>query len=142
MPALHENLRRQLEKVVIAARDTAEAAAKASLHRLAVDQPEPFKHQTPGQRKLRNQLRARARQLGDLLEQKKQAIDHLTHELAYEHWHRMLFARFLAENGLLIHPELGVAVTLQECEDLAKEEAAATKSKPDAWALAGRFASR
>ncbi|MEJ7711060.1 MAG: hypothetical protein WKF84_14645 [Pyrinomonadaceae bacterium] len=33
----------------------------------------------------------------------------------------MLFARFLAENNLLMHPE-GVAVTLEECEELAKDE--------------------
>ena len=31
-------------------------------------------------------------------------------EIAYEHWHRALFARFLAENNLLIDPEHKVAV--------------------------------
>ena len=31
----------------------------------------------------------------------------------------MLFARFLAENGLLMHPR-GVAVTLEECAELAR----------------------
>ena len=30
------------------------------------------------------------------------------------------FARFLAENHLLMHPD-GVAVSLEECEELAKE---------------------
>ena len=29
----------------------------------------------------------------------------LVEQVAYEGWHRMLFARFLAENHLLIHPE-------------------------------------
>jgi hypothetical protein len=29
-------------------------------------------------------------------------VQHLVWEVAYEHWHRMLFARFLAENGLLL----------------------------------------
>ena len=32
----------------------------------------------------------------------------LIEEIAYEQWHRMLFARFLAENDLLMHPD-GVA---------------------------------
>ena len=48
----------------------------------------------------------------------------------------MLFARFLAENHLLIEPEEGVAITLAECEALAKEEGV------DKWALAVRFAHR
>ena len=38
---------------------------------------------------------------------------------AYEHRHGMLFACFLAENNLLVEPEMGVAVTLDECEELA-----------------------
>ncbi|MEW6049057.1 MAG: DNA methyltransferase, partial [Bacillota bacterium] len=58
-------------------------------------------------------------------------------ECAYAHWHRMLFARFLAENRLLIHPQLGVPVTLAECEELAAEA-----GEKDGWALAGRFAAR
>ncbi|WP_206070417.1 DNA methyltransferase [Nodosilinea sp. P-1105] len=45
----------------------------------------------------------------------------------------MLFAKFLAENHLLMHPE-GVAVSLQECEELAAEEGI------DAWTLASRYA--
>ncbi len=49
----------------------------------------------------------------------------------------MLFARFLAENDLLIHPEEGVAVTLAECAELAPEE-----GEPDGWALAARYAAR
>jgi hypothetical protein len=48
----------------------------------------------------------------------------------------MLFARFLAENHLLIEPEMGVAITLDECEELAKDEGV------DKWALAARFAHR
>ena len=59
----------------------------------------------------------------------------LIDEIAYQQWHRMLFARFLAENGLLMHPA-GVAVTLAECAELAPEEGAA-----DAWELAARYAS-
>ena len=48
----------------------------------------------------------------------------------------MLFARFLAENHLLLEPEMDIAVTLDECEELAKDEGA------DKWALAARFAHR
>ena len=48
----------------------------------------------------------------------------------------MLFARFLAENHLLIEPDTGVAVTLDECEELAQEVGL------DRWALAARFAHR
>jgi hypothetical protein len=89
-------------------------------------------------RELRRRLRAHGRQLGDKLDRKGKGhgIDHLVGECAYEHWHRMLFARFLAENGLLMHPD-GVAVTLADCEELAPEEAAA-----DGWEVAGRYAAR
>ena len=48
----------------------------------------------------------------------------------------MLFARFLAENHLLIEPNTGVAVTLEECEELAQEEGL------DRWTLATRYAHR
>ncbi|MDQ2832111.1 MAG: BREX-1 system adenine-specific DNA-methyltransferase PglX, partial [Chloroflexota bacterium] len=59
----------------------------------------------------------------------------LVEEVAYAQWHRMLFARFLAELGLLIHPALGIPVTLEECAELAPDEGA-----EDAWALAARYA--
>jgi hypothetical protein len=87
-------------------------------------------------RKLRNALRAHGRQLGDELDSKRgtQSIDRLTHEVAFEHWHRMLFARFLAENGLLMHPTAGAAVTIEECRELARDEG------QDPWALAASFA--
>ena len=35
----------------------------------------------------------------------------------------MLFARFLAETDLLIEPESGVAITLDEVQELAREKA-------------------
>ena len=58
---------------------------------------------------LRRALRAKARQLGG--GSQADGLTQLLEEIAYEQWHRMLFARFLAENDLLIHPA-GVAVTL------------------------------
>src|SRR4051794_5972359 len=51
-----------------------------------------------------------------------------------EHWHRMLFARFLAECGLLIEPASQVAISVTECKDLARDRGV------DWIALAARFA--
>ncbi len=136
MPPLPTDLRNKLERTIIEARDVAEAGARAALEALAVHHHEPYPHQAPDERQLRNRLRAHARQLGDKRYSKTgtQFINHLVHECAYEHWHRMLFARFLAENNLLIEPESGVAINLEECEELAKE------AKTNLWALAGRYA--
>lgn len=137
MAALASDLRRQLENVCVQARELAEAAARSALQKRAVDAAEPFSHFTTADKELRTRLRARGRQVGDLRDANKtQAIDQLAQELAYEYWHRMLFARFLAENNLLMHPD-GVAVSLEECEELAKSEAA-----PNGFILAARYASR
>jgi len=138
MTALSKNLRRHLEKAVVEAREVAEAGARAAIEHLAVDSPEPFSEMSPEERKLRVVLRAHARQLGDPRKPNgEQEIGHLVVECAYEHWHRMIFARFLAENGVLIHPELKVPITLAECEELAAEA-----GEKDGWTLAGRFAAR
>ena len=118
MPSLHQTLRKQLENVVVAARDKAEEAAISALQKRAVDVAEPFAYFKAEDKQLRNRLRARARQAGDDLDGKTQQIELVSQELAYEYWHRMLFARFLAENHLLMHPD-GVAVSLGECEELA-----------------------
>lgn len=138
MAPLPESLRRQLEKTVVDAREVAEMGAREALLRLAVDRPEAFTEMSVGGRELRVRLRAHARQLGDPRKATgEQSVERLVTECAYEHWHRMLFARFLAESNLLIHPDHGVPVTLQECEELARSEAAS-----DRWDLAGRFAAR
>lgn len=123
MPALATNLRNNLGRVIVKARRVAESGACKALESLAVDRHEPHGSMSPDERALRNRLRARGRQLDDVRETQRgtQSIDRLTHEVAYEHWHRMLFARFLAENNLLIHPEHGVAVSLDEIEELARE---------------------
>ena len=125
-----------LSRAVTAARREAEAGAHEALQALGVDHHEPFGHMRLEQRALRNALRAHGRQLGDARDSKRgtQAVDRLAHEVAFEHWHRMLFARFLAENGLLIHPDHGVAVSIEDCIDLAKEQG------QDPWALAASFA--
>jgi len=135
MPTLGSDLRNKLEKVVVEARDVAEAGARAALEALAVHHHEPYPHMKPAQRTLRNHLRARARQLGDQQDKAgRLAITHLVGECAYEHWHRMLFARFLAENHLLIEPQEKIAISLAEAEELAKEEGV------DVWVFASRCA--
>ena len=141
MTTLPPTARRQLERTVADARDAAEEAARAALQALAVGDRDPYNHLNEPQRRLRRRLRVHARQLGDRRAAATggQAIDRLVQECAYEHWHGMLFARFLAENGLLIEPELGVPVSLEDCDDLAKE---AGNEGLDKWTLAARFAHR
>jgi hypothetical protein len=137
MPALASDLRRDLEKVVKEARAVAERGAKAALESLTVHEAKSGGHLEEAGRKLRSRLRALAKQLGDKREASgAQQIARLVRACAYEHWHRMLFARFLAENDLLIHPEHKVAVTLDEVEELAREEGV------DQWELASRYAER
>ena len=137
MATLSTENRRRLEQTIVNARGQAERAAKAALEALAVGRAKPDAHMSDEQKAVRNHLRARARQLGDKrATNDTHEIDHLARECAYEHWHRMLFARFLAENNLLIEPDTGVAISLDECRELAKEE------NTDLWTLAGRYAQR
>jgi hypothetical protein len=121
---LNRELRRTLETTVRAARRVAEVGAQKVIEQLAVHHHEPWLSMTTAQRELRNRLRAHGRQLGDRRDERRgvQAIGHLTTECAYEHWHRMLFARYLAESELLIEPQSGVAISLAECEELAHAE--------------------
>ncbi len=124
MSSLDRSLRRQLESTVKQARRVAEAGARKAVEQLAVHHHEPWSSMSAGQRQLRNRLRAHGRQLGDLRDDKRgtQSIERLVGECAYEHWHRMLFARFLAENELLIEPEHGVAISLEDCQELARAQ--------------------
>ena len=140
MPTLDRTLRSRLERTIREARLIAETAARAALGQLGVDEQTVPAHLAEPQRELRRRLRAHGRQLGDALNgDKVQNMDRLVEEVAYEHWHRMLFARFLAANNLLMYPDLEapVPVTLEECEDLAADEGAA-----NGWELAARFAAR
>ena len=140
MQPLDKVLRNRLERTVKDARDIAEAAAQAAMEQLGVGEPTPFPHLRESERDLRRRLRVHGRQLGDQRKPNgEQATDRLAEKVAYEHWHRMLFARFLSENNLLMDPdpENPVAVTLEECEDIAANEGAA-----NGWELAARFASR
>lgn len=124
MASLERTLRRQLENTVKQARRVAEAGGRKAIEQLAVHHHEPWSSMSLEQRTLRNRLRAHGRQLGDRRDERRgiQTIDRLVGECAYEHWHRMLFARFLAENDLLIEPETGVPITLAECQELARDK--------------------
>ena len=144
MQPLEKSLRNKLERTVKEARDIAETAARASLEQFGVGEASPYSHLSDADKELRRKLRVHGRQLGDVVlpspsgrgaggEGKFQEITRLIEEVAYEHWHRMLFARFLAENNLLMFD--GVAVTLEECGDLAADEGAA-----NGWELAARCA--
>jgi hypothetical protein len=140
MKPLDKALRNRLEKAVKEARDIAETAARAALEQLGVEKAKPYQHLSEVERSLRCRLRAHGRQLGNgRSPEGKQALDWLIEATAYEHWHRMLFARFLAENNLLMYPDPDdqVPVTLSECDELAPDEGAA-----DGWELAARFAAR
>lgn len=140
MSTLPTNLRRQLENAIKQARTIAEGGARKALEALAVHEPDPYLHMDEAQRGLRKKLRAQAKQLGDGESQTKRGayeIKHLVEKLAYDQWHRLLFARFLLETNLLISPEHGVAVSLDDCEELAP-----SVGLKDAWAMAARFAAK
>ena len=103
MKTLSTQHRRQFERTIIEAREVAEAGARMALEALAVQHHEPYAHMDGHRRTLRRRLRAHARHLGDRTDAQsgRHTIDHLVHECAYEYWHGMLFARFLAENHRL-----------------------------------------
>ena len=140
MSNLPTPLRRQLERAVMQARTVAETGARHALEALAVHEPDPYKHMGEAQRNLRRKLRSQAKQLGDGESQTKRgaySIKHLAEKLAYDQWHRLLFARYLLENNLLISPEHEVSVTLADCEELS-----ASLGLKDAWSVAARFAAK
>ena len=138
MSLLPSSLRRSLETAIFQARKIGEVGARKALEALAVHESDPYRHMEESQRTLRRKLRAQARQLGDGESQVRPGtyeIKHLVEKLAYDQWHRLLFARFLLENNLLISPDHGVAVSLDDCEELAP-----SLGLKDAWAVAARFA--
>lgn len=143
---LDKALRRSLEATVIKARDVAEQAANQALKRLGVGDAKAADYLSEEQRKLRTRLRARGRQLGDIKSDNGQQTTHkLITEVAYEHWHRMLFARFLEQNNLLMYDE-HTALTLAECSELAQDSDTARdeleRRCETGWELAGVLASK
>jgi hypothetical protein len=138
--SLSRELRNDLARVTSAARSRAEDAARAALENLAVHERQARGHMDEPKRKLRAALRARGKALGDArASDGSQELTRLVEHTAYEHWHRLLFTRFLTENHLLIMPDdaggTPTPVTVEECEELAPEMGA-----KDGFDLACRFA--
>lgn len=128
MRALPSPLRKQLETAVLAARRASEVACRAAIEGLGVFADRRPEHLDADQAMLRNGLRAKWRQLDG-------GNELLVAECAYDQWNRLLFARFLAENSLLLHPHFKVPVSLADCQELAAE-----LGEPDGWSVAARFA--
>jgi len=138
MPVLNSTQRGQLEKAVIQARRLSVTGAYNTLKAFAVNHNEPYAHMSAEDRELRNLLRSKARLLGDITTADGgHTIEKLAYELAYEYWHQMLFAKFLEANGLLMHPEHEIAVSMEECEELGQEEGFDNK-----WEAAASYASK
>ena len=130
-------LRRALEKTVKDARLVAEEGARDAIRRLGVADSRAPSYLNDDEKDLRRRLRAHARALGDALNKsdEKQETKRLVEAAAYAHWHRMLFARFLAERALLRNPEYDVPVSLEDCRELAEAE-----GLTDPWVIAERYA--
>ena len=139
---LPKPLRTQLENTVKAARDVAEKAGKAALAQLAVAEPKVPDYLDEPQRVLRRKLRSHARAISASSSQNNNVeLQALVWEVAYEHWHRMLFARFLAENNLLMW-EPGAAVSLDDCRDMVDNHPDMAMGAKSHWELAGKLAAR
>ena len=139
---LPKPLRTQLENTVKAARDVAEKAGRAALAQLAVNEGKAPDYLSAEQKALRRSLRAHGRALGDVKHlDDTQGLQHLVWEVSYEHWHRMLFARFLAESGLLMW-EPGAAVSLDDCRDMVDNHPDMAMGAKSHWELAGKLAAR
>lgn len=134
---LNADQRRHLDASVQRARVAAERAAADALHALAVAEPSRPAYLSQDDNALRLALREKARQLGDDTARSGAQLTNLVREVAYEQWHRLMFARFLEVNGLLRHPEFrDTSLTLEDCSDLADD-----LSEPDGWSVAALFAS-
>jgi hypothetical protein len=136
MAALKPDLRKDLERVIIKARNLVVADVTDRLKELNVHEGRRGAL-SDTQAKLRVRLRAHGKQIGDIRNSQSEAqqIDRLVQECAYEQWHRMIFVRFLAENEFLIDPEYGQSVSMDALAEIAEE------SKVDPWVLGGQFAS-
>jgi hypothetical protein len=137
MATLGTALRKQLENTIRQAREVADEAAADAIERLAVAAQDAPAYLSDQQKALRRRLRAHARALGDRRDPGSGAMTtaQLAEAVAYEHWHRMLFGRFLVERNLLIHPKHGVPISRGDLKELAEEEGFA-----DEWELVERFA--
>ena len=114
MSMLDLEIRNILETAVLRAREVAEDGARKALQIIGIDSEEQSRKNSGEAADLRRQLKVVMKRVGGYRQ--------LTEACAYWYWHRMLFARFLAENGLLIHPDHKVPVTLDECAEIARSK--------------------
>lgn len=138
MITLDRAQRRGLEATIRTAREVAEEAAADAVRRLGVANATAPTYLSDEQRALRVRLRAHGRTLGDGWDAPQRLLlgtARLQEAVAYEAWHRMLFGRFLVERGLLLDPDLGVAIARSELPELAQDQ-----GMPDEWALVERLA--
>ncbi len=122
--ALNREIRKTLNDVVRKARVVAEDGAQAALRQLGVADAKRPTWLSETDAALRVRLRAHAKTLGDALDTGDPArMPRLVREIAYAHWHRALFARFLLENGLLVDVDAGNApVRPDELREIAEAE--------------------
>lgn len=122
--ALDRDIRKTLETVVKKARISAEKGAQIALNQLGVADARKPDWLKPGEPELRNRLRAHAKAVGDPLDTSDASrLVRLRREIAYAHWHRALFARFLLENGLLVDVDAGNApVSAADLREIAEAE--------------------
>ena len=122
--ALNREIRKTLNDVVRKARVAAEDGAQSALRQLGVADAKRPTWLSDADAALRVRLRAHAKTLGDALDTGDPArMPRLVREIAYAHWHRALFARFLLENGLLVDVEAGNApVRPDELREIADAE--------------------
>ena len=137
MTDLPRELRRTLESTVKAARVSAELGAADALRRLGVFDCRRPGHLTDARNDVRKRLRAHAKSVGERLDGADgEILRRLTEAAAYVQWHRLLFARFLVERGLL-RDETGIAISLADCR-----EEAAMAGAGDEWSIAAAHAAR
>ena len=113
MSVLSGELRSVLERAVLEGRGVAEGACASALGRLGVglrgSQPG---HLNGGRAVAAAWVAGAGPAVGDQLGRMRHEVGWrvlVVASVAYEQWHRLLFARFLAENGLLMHPEFKAA---------------------------------
>ena len=133
---LSPELRKRLERCIDKAHEIAERGARVALEALDVHCAKTQRRMSQEQEAFRQKLIERAHSLGERWEGERRDLTPLIRECAYEYWHGMLFARFLAENHLLIEPESGASVSLEECVELGAE---AGRGK---WMQAAHYAHR
>src|SRR3954469_10752200 len=128
---LPAELRNGFRKGILAGRDIADRGVRAALASLGVlDDARPNGPSGGPDSELRRAMQRRLVAYGG-------DLDALVEECAYTQWHRVLFARFLAEGDLLMY-EPGVPLSLADCADLAAER----DDGSDRWDVAVEYAGR